>query len=147
MKKNCTLAKRLCIATLLGSIFGLLCFLGFTKNPNLDSSVQMYTIWSFSNPMMWDLIANRTAIGFVVGLMGFLTVHPLFGFPLPSFFRGFMTGIFISLTLAIGATMGGNSEPMITFWILTIAGGIIGMIIDIIVTKFIGQGSDLYETK
>ena len=122
-------------------------FLRIYKKPKFRFiSTNVYNLVIFK-PYDVGLIANRTAIGFVVGLMGFLTVHPLFGFPLPSFFRGFMTGIFISLTLAIGATMGGNSEPMITFWILTIAGGIIGMIIDIIVTKFIGQGSDLYETK
>ena len=137
------IAIRLCGGTALGALFGLLCFYGFINNPNLDQSVQIYATWSFSNLMMWDLVANRAAIGFVVGLMGFITVHPLFGFRLPSFLRGFVIGSFISLTLAIGATMGGNSQPVQTFWIITIAGGIIGLIIDVILTKIAGQGSDL----
>ncbi len=146
MKKNNTLAMRLCTASFLGTLFGLLCFWGFTQNPNIDEAARIYTTWSFSNLMMWDIIANRTAIGFVIGLMGFITIHPLFGFRLPSFLRGFVIGSFISLTLAIGAAMGG-SEPVKTFLILTITGGAIGMIIDMIVTTFIGEGSDLYETK
>ncbi|HID92346.1 TPA: hypothetical protein EYG96_02485 [Candidatus Gracilibacteria bacterium] len=137
------IAIRLCGGTILGALFGLLCFYGFTNNPHLDSSVQIYATWSFSNLIMWDLIANRSAIGFVVGLMGFITIHPLFGFKLPSFLRGFVIGSFISLTLAIGAAMGGNNEPIKTFWILTITGGIIGLIIDVILTKIAGQGADL----
>ena len=137
------IALRLCGGTVLGALFGVLCFYGFINNPHLDPSVQVYTTWSLSNLMMWDLIANRTAIGFVIGLMGFITVHPLFGFKLPPCLRGFAIGSFISLTLAIGAAMGGNNEPVQTFWIITIAGGIIGLIIDVILTKTVGQGENL----
>ena len=142
---KCTpLAKRLCLATLIGTIFGILCFTGFSQNPNFPAEMAKYQLWSASNPMMWEIIINRMTVGFVIGLMGFITVHPVFGFKLPVFLRGFMIGAFVSLTMSFGAMIE-NPEATQTFWIITLAGGIIGMITDLIVTKVAGQGKDLYE--
>ena len=84
------------------------------------------------------------AVGFTVGLAGFLTVHPLFGFKLPAVLRGFAMGIFATLTLALGILINGATPEAITaFWMTLIAGGIIGLIIDVILTKIAGEGADL----
>jgi hypothetical protein len=48
--------------------------------------------------------------------------------------------------MALGALMGENVEAAIKgFWYVLIAGGIIGIIIDLIITKIAGQGKDLMD--
>jgi len=138
------LAIRLCGGTVLGALFGALCFYGFGTQPNLTPELKVLTVWSTSNFMMWDIIVNRAVVGFTVGLAGFLTIHPLFGFKLPAFFRGFAMGISATLTLALGILINGATPEAVTaFWMTLIAGGIIGLIIDVILTKIAGEGSDL----
>ncbi len=138
------IAIRVCGGTVLGALFGVLCFYGFGSQPNLTPELKALTVWSTSNFMMWDIIVNRAIVGFTVGLAGFLTVHPLFGFRLHAFIRGFAMGIFATLTLAFGILINGATPESITaFWFTLIAGGIIGLIIDVILTKIAGEGSDL----
>ena len=137
-------ALRLCGGTALGALFGLLCFYGFGTQPNLSPELKALTVWSTSNFMMWEIIVNRAIVGFTVGLAGFLTVHPLFGFKLPAVLRGFAMGVFATLTLALGILIdGATPEAVNAFWITLIAGGVIGLLIDVILTKIAGEGSDL----
>ncbi len=136
--------KRCLISATMGTAFGILCFSGFSSNPNMPAEFMEAQKWSLSNPMMWSLIANRFAIGFTVGLAGFMTVHPLFGFKLPPLLRGIQIGIIISLSMALGALMGPDTElARQAFWITLLFGAIIGAIIDLTATKFAGQGDTL----
>jgi uncharacterized membrane protein YuzA (DUF378 family) len=137
------LFKRIAFGGMLGAIFGFLCFLGFVNNPNLTEEMLPYTVFTFSNPMLWQLIVNRFLIGVVVGIAGVITFHPWFNFKIPAFLRGFKMGIWVSLTLSIGVFFSDDPNNLSTFFMLTIAGGIIGLIIDLIVTKLFGEGEDL----
>jgi len=146
--KNIQLTRRLLLGTLLGTLFGILCFAGFSANQNLPKEFAHWQVWSWSNLMMWSTIANRALLGSVVALAGFITVHPLLKFKIPVSARGLKTGAWVSLPMALGALMGENHEAAVSaFWIIMIAGAIIGMIIDLIITKFAGDGNKLYEEK
>lgn len=140
---TCTpIAKRMCLATFLGLGFGILYFYGFSTQ-EFGSAIHPFQEWSAANDMMWYIILSQVVLGFVIGLMGFVTVHPLFGFRLPPFLRGLVIGAFVSLPMAFNTVMGNpNGDSM--FWCVLIIGGIIGMITDIIVTLSAGQGNDLY---
>jgi len=141
---NTKFKKRCLISGAMGLAFGLLCFMGFSSNPDMPVEFAKFQKWNLSNPMMWSLIANRFAIGFTVGLAGFMTVHPIFKFRLPTILRGLQIGIIISLSLALGSFMGPNADlAKQGFWVTLIFGGIIGMIIDLVATKFAGQGEEL----
>jgi hypothetical protein len=140
------LKKRCGISMLMGASFGLLCFMGFSSNPDIPVEIAKFQEWSWSNPMMWSTIVNRFMIGFTVGLVGFVTVHPFFGFKIPVFARGFNTGALVSLPLALGALMGESPEMATkSFWIVLIAGAMIGMIIDLVATRIAGQGEELHN--
>lgn len=88
---------------------------------------------------MWTIISNRWTIGLVVGFAGAYTRHPVLDFPIPSYFRGFILGMAVSLSLAAGAMMSPNTSWMI-FWATVVMGGIYGSIIDILVTRYGGEG-------
>lgn len=124
--------KRFLIALPLGIVAGLVCtFLASSSTP---------AIWGTA--LMWTIIANRFVIGLVVGFAGAYTRHPVFCFPIPSYFRGFCLGVFVSLSLAAGVMM--NPEGTWTiFWAILVAGGVYGSIIDMLATKFGGEGKDL----
>ena len=146
---KCTpISKRIVLGTLLGAIFGLLCFAGFSSNPDMPAEFVKFQTWSWTNVFMWATISNRLALGFVVGIAGFITKHPTLNFPIPAFLRGIKVGALISLSLALGSLMGPNPEiAKRSFWIVLIAGMIIGMIIDLIITKVVGEGEELLGTE
>ena len=58
--------------------------------------------------------------------------------------RGTCLGVFVSLPLASGAMVGGDT-PWMIFFATLIAGGIYGLIIDGFVTKFGGEGKEIIE--
>ncbi len=138
-----TVALRVCGGTVLGALFGLLGFYILTHISPLSPLLNENITFSFSNLLMWEVLTNRIAIGFVIGLMGFITVHPLFRFPLPAWLRGFVIGSFISLTLSFSLAVSYEADQVTTFWIITIAGGIIGLITDVFLTTTVGEGTDL----
>jgi hypothetical protein len=141
--KNKNVSKRVLFGMGLGLLAGLLCFMGFSSNPNMPAEMAKWQEWSFGNAMMWSTIFNRFAIGVVVGIAGFLTVHPLFGFKLPVFLRGACIGVLLSLSMAFGALLSEGETACQAFWLILIAGLFIGMVIDLIITKIAGQGSAL----
>lgn len=139
------LFKRILVGGFLGSIFGVLCFWGFANNPNLTEEMLPYTVFYWSNPMIWQLIANRFLVGVVVGMAGVITIHPLFNFKIPVFLRGFKMGVLVSLSLSIGVFFSDSPDNFEAFLMITIAGGIIGMVIDLVITKLFGEGNDLLK--
>ena len=126
--------KRFVIAMPLAILAGLLCVcLASGSAPD---------IWGTA--LMWTILTNRIIIGMIVGLAGAYTRHPIFGFPIPSYLRGFCLGVFVSVSLAAGAMMSPGTTWTI-FWATLLAGGIYGSIIDILATKFGGEGKTVTE--
>ncbi len=141
---NKVFLKRLLISSFLGILAGMLCFMGFSSKPDMPAEMAKLQIWSWNNFMMWSTIANRFAIGVMVGLGGYLTQSLVLGIKIHPWIRGAKIGFIISLSMALGALI--NPDPTVAktgFWLVLILGIIIGMLIDIITTKLTGEGSDL----
>ncbi len=133
------IVKRIAIAEILGLGAGLLCISFVAK--------EMPEIWDLKNPLFWTIVINRIVLGLVVGLAGFMTFHPIFKFRCFPFLRGAVFGAVVSLSMAFGGLIGNpHPETMMTiFWATIIAGVVYGMIIDIVATKFGGEGKALLE--
>ncbi|MDQ1343808.1 MAG: hypothetical protein QG650_528 [Patescibacteria group bacterium] len=131
MAKACTVAqKRFMIAMPLGIAAGFLCaFLASSSAPG---------IWW--TPLMWALVTDRLLIGLVVGLAGAYLVHPVLRFPIPAWIRGTCLGVFVSLPLAFGAMINPTAEGWTVFWLTLAAGAVYGFVIDMLATKFGGEG-------
>lgn len=101
--KLSSLQKRFVIAIPLSILAGIICFaVANSSTPG---------IWGTA--LMWTIITNRIVIGMIVGLAGAYIRHPIFGFPIPSYFRGFCLGVFVSVSLAAGAMMTPETSWMI----------------------------------
>lgn len=74
-------------------------------------------------------------------------VHPVFRFPIPAWFRGTVLGTFVSLPLAAGAMVApaAGTDSWSLFWLTLVAGAVYGLIIDVVATKFGGQGAELLK--
>ncbi|MEO5353515.1 MAG: hypothetical protein H7835_09945 [Magnetococcus sp. XQGC-1] len=131
-------ARRFVTAMALGVLFGLLCvYLAARQQPELAS---------FSNPIFWAILTDRILIGMVVALAGPFTLHPILGFAYRPWVRGACMGTVVSLPLAAGA-MAGPETAHISLWMIfsatLIAGGFYGAVIDVLVTRFGGEGRSL----
>jgi hypothetical protein len=82
--------KRFLIAMPLGLLAGLIC--------TWFAGKEIPDIWW--SMLMWAIITNRMVIGLLVALAGAYTHHPILGFPIHWWFRGFAMGIFASFSLA-----------------------------------------------
>ncbi|MCK5589033.1 MAG: hypothetical protein KAI16_01850 [Candidatus Pacebacteria bacterium] len=139
------LTKRLLISSMLGLLFGFLCFFGLTQSPETPTA---FTAWSYSNPMFWMVILNRVILGAFVGISGFMTLHPMFKFRICPIFRGMKVGVTVSLLLAVGVFLSPESEgTWKAFWLILGAGAFYGAVIDIITTKYSGEGESLIVRK
>jgi hypothetical protein len=146
IKKNKMLLKRMVFGSGLGLVAGLLCFAGFSSQPNIPAEYAQYQVWNWNNVWLWRTLLNRLVLGSMVAIAGFITVHPLLGFKISVWMRGAKIGFLISLPMAVGSLMNSNPEMAKSgFWMVLIAGTIIGSIIDIVITKFSGEGRELCE--
>ena len=145
---NKRLTKRLFISTALGTVFGFLCFAGFSSNHNIPAELAKRQVWSLNNVWMWVTVTNRFTLGFIVGIAGFAMRHPILGCKLIPFLRGAGIGFLISFSMALGSLLGENQQAAWGgFWVVLIAGIVIGAIIDFVTTKIAGEGSYLQEGK
>ena len=143
---NKKLTKRILLGTGLGVLFGFLCFAGFSSKPDIPADTASLQVWSWSNVWMWGTVANRAALGLLVALGGVMIRHPWLGFRLYPILRGAKLGAIASLPMAIGSLANANHDMEVSgFWIVLVFGTIIGAIIDIVITKFIGDGSVLCD--
>lgn len=127
------------ICVSLALLSGLLCV--YLANGNREES-----IWGTT--LMWTIIYNRLLIGLFVTVMGVFNWHGFLKFRYHPWFRGFMVGIVVSLDLAIPTFMSPDipaNQIQTVFWATIFAGGIYGMIIDIVATRFAGEGKELLE--
>ena len=78
---------------------------------------------------------------------GVMTSCPVFNKKISAWFRGMKIGFLISLPMALGTFLvNGNAEVINqSFWYIIISGGVIGMIIDLIITKLTGEGKELFQ--
>ncbi|MBF0295871.1 MAG: hypothetical protein HQL96_11835 [Magnetococcales bacterium] len=130
--------KRFLLAIGLGTLAGMLCiWLGAREQPELGSP---------TNPIFWAILTDRMLIGMVVALAGAYTVHPVLGFPYRPWLRGLCLGAVVSLPLGAGA-MSGPAPAGFSSWTLffatLIAGGVYGLIIDVIVSRGGAEGAAL----
>jgi len=143
MQKNAKAALvRLLISIFLGIGFGFLCAY-FANSENQDPTF-------YFSALFWTIFGNRVLIGFVVFLVGVHRFHPIFGFRCFSILRGFMMGFLVSLPMAAGTFIGDSipeDQKNIIFWSSVIMGGIYGSIIDVIASKFGGEGEEIIYQK
>ncbi len=100
--------QRLILSTILGAVAGIVCYL-LSKDK-----------FSYTPQIMWSTILNRTMIGFALGISGLKW---------PYFLTGIIVGAIISLPLSVPAYI---TNGLIPFLMITIAGAVYGLIIEII---------------
>jgi len=138
MDTNSYILKRIGSAKIVGMVVGLI---GFVMIPYFWPGEGM---WLRVGILMW-----YTTVGAVIGILGLIDHHPLFKFRLTFWFRGPVVGIWFNLVLAflmydklsllmqqLEGAFGGITSP---FWIVA-EGAVVGLIIDMVATKFAGEG-------
>ncbi len=140
MQKKYSLPKRMLIAKGLGVIIGLF---GFFMLP---------VIWDGADSMLrWGILLWYTTFGAIIGIFGLLTTHPCWkSISLPFWVRGTLIGAWMNFVLVFFAhaqmldmlesvNIMGLTCP---FWFV-LEGAILGFIIDMLATKYGGEGKSL----
>lgn len=116
-------AKRLIVATLSGLLFGFVCFGLASSGGGLPM------------PVAYQIIAERTLIGFAIGIsvlkLGHWSLH------------GLVMGFLMSIPLAFSGLMAPENPQFtkLTMFVMTILLGMIyGVLIELITTKFFKAG-------
>lgn len=88
-------------------------------------------------------------LGALIGLFGVFAYHPILNFPMPWWFRGAIMGGWMNFILALVTdqqlammviiTMREYSAYTTPFWFV-LEGGLVGIAIDYIATRFFGEG-------
>jgi hypothetical protein len=88
-------------------------------------------------------------LGAVVGVFGIFSNHPVLNLSLPWWFRGFIIGAWFNFVLTLFAyeqistisiaMLGEYSAYISPFW-MVLEGGIIGLIMDYLLTRWFGEG-------
>lgn len=102
-------------------------------------------IWN--TPLAWAIVTDRFVIGILVGLSGAYLRHPMFGFPIPPVVRGGCLGVFASLPLACSLLLirVPGTPDWTVFWVSLLSGATIGLVADILATRFGGEGEKLLK--
>jgi hypothetical protein len=109
-------AIRLIVSTLLGFVFGIICWLGTKYGAISKVSVDL--------AMALGIIFNRALIGFSIGISGLKKLNYLL--------HGVIIGLVVTLPLSIYPLLG---KQFLGFIILEVAGAIWGLLIELIVVK------------
>jgi hypothetical protein len=139
-----SLTLRIMLGKLLGAGIGLIVFLSL---PALQTDIDLalrFGMWG------WYIL-----FGAVIAMAGLYTRHPLLNFKLPPLFRGALIGFGLNLILGCLVHVDmmaafahysdfhlANSMPIVQ---LAIEGLIWGALIDVLLTRFAGQGKDLVK--
>jgi peptidoglycan/LPS O-acetylase OafA/YrhL len=125
-------AKRFFFAIPLGFVFGIICV--------WMASRDVPELFDFKNALFWTIVTNRLLIGILIAFAGAFTRFPVCGFCFPAWLRGIFCGAIVSLTLACGVLIEPNPEAWKYFWLTIASGAFYGLIIDVLATKFGGEG-------
>jgi len=109
-------AVRLVASTLLGLVFGIVCWLAFRANPKSAGMLDL--------GMTLGIILNRGMIGFAIGISGLKRFNFLL--------HGAIIGLVVSLLMSIYPLVTGD---IVAFLLLELAGAIYGLLIELVVTK------------
>jgi len=134
---NSPVFRRFFIATILGAAFGVLCtWVASQGSPEL---------FDVKNPIFWSIVTNRMLIGILVATAGAFTHHPLFKFRVHPILRGAKMGILASLCIAFvpAELLPEGLSALKVFWMTIGSGAVYGIIIDLVATKFGGEGKEL----
>jgi len=135
--KELKIVKRVAVATSLGFILGILCF------------VYVGIIDGFGGSITWGVLLWYTFIGFIIGLIGTIDKHPIFGFHV-IYLRGILIAGILDLSLGLMAqnefTHLFSFLPFPIEYACLLEGIVVGVIIDGIATKIGGEGKGLLET-
>lgn len=102
-------AKRVTIATILGVLAGIVCYLGTKSSGTIELTAAVVA----------GIILNRTLLGFIIGISGWRINYLL---------HGLIIGLIASLPMAVYADIQG-------FILVMIAGLVYGILIELITTK------------
>ena len=130
--------KRIGTAKMIGMAFGIL---GFFLIPYFWPGQSM---WLRVGILLW-----YTTLGAMIGIMGIFDHHPMLKFGMPFWGGGPIFGAWFNLVLAflmhdklsllmrqLDGAFGGIQSP---FWIV-LEGAIVGLVIDAMATKTVGEG-------
>jgi hypothetical protein len=109
-------ALRIIAATVLGAVAGVVCWqLGKTSGKiTLDT------------PMILGIIANRTLLGFIIGISGLRRLNYLV--------HGVIIGLVATIPMSVYPLAGGD---WVSFALLEVAGAVYGLLIELIVTRLL----------
>jgi len=110
---------RLLSAVILGTIFGVVCWLLTRAAPEQEGFV-------LNLAMILGIILNRTMIGFSIGISNLKGMNYLL--------HGIVMGLIVSLLMSIFPLANGD---IMGFIMIEFAGAIYGLLIELIVTKFL----------
>lgn len=133
------MVRRKLISISLALLAGLLCVYLADKN-------SAEKIWG--TMVMWAILYNRLLIGLFITFIGVFNWHGIFNLRYAPWLRGFLVGAVVSLDLAIGTLIAPTlpvDQLKMVFWSTILAGGFYGLMIDLIASKFGGEGKELLE--
>jgi hypothetical protein len=131
--------RRIIVAKTLGFLFGLIAFLFLPCIIPDDCR------------LCWGVFLWYTTFGGIIGLMGIINQHPLWPkFRINAFFRGIFIGAWLNFVLVFFAyeklelvlsrvDFMGMTSP----WWFVLEGAILGLIIDLLATKYGGEGKKI----
>jgi hypothetical protein len=114
---------RVLVSTVLGFIFGIVCYL-LAKS----GSTEPLGAW-----VVWSIIFGRTLIGFVIGISAWRINYLL---------HGVLIGLIVSFPLALGSGTKGTN----IFWMTLIMGGIYGFFIALITNLIVKEKKEVAST-
>jgi hypothetical protein len=132
------ISKRIGLAKGMGLLAGLLCAYGASTQGVIGA-------FDYHSAMFWTIVLNRGILGMIIGVVGVYTLHPYLRFKIGPVLRGIVFGATISLLMATGILIAGEPDRWIGFWYTIGAGIVIGVVIDLVVTKLYGQGRELHK--
>jgi hypothetical protein len=109
-------ALRIAAATILGAVAGIVCW-------QLGKSSDKITL---DTPMILGIIANRTLLGFIIGISGLRGLNYLV--------HGAIIGLVATIPMSIYPLAGGD---VVSFALLEAAGAVYGLLIELVVTKLL----------
>lgn len=127
--------KRFIISILIGIAFAML-YAWVSPREGLK-------IFDWQSLTFWAVVSNRILLGLVVAMAGTYRFHPIFGFRFPSFLRGIMIGIFVSIPLGFWEMIYSPELASKVFWFAIGSGAFYGAIIDLVATKIGGEDKEL----
>ncbi len=142
------LTKRMLLWSILGLVFGLICFAGFVANPDVAEEAKIFQVWAIDNAMMWTTVLNRFMLWVTVAMAWFITLHPIFKFKVHPAYRWAKMWLLVSLLMATWVLIWEpDSTAWTAFWFILIAWTVIWAIIDVILTKYTWEWEDLIVRK